>query len=613
MSSSFAFSRRTALAGIGAVGLAPALRAAPAGGAPLDALLATFADELLALNPDQATYLGVDVGARTALRGELVDLSPAGDAKWAVLATSMKARLGRIAPASLGPVDRLRYDTVAYAIDRAIEGTAFRYGYGARDGISGGATPYVVSQQSGAVSNIPEFLNSVHPVRSKADAQAYLARIRGFATQIDQETARLTRDAGIGVVPPSFVAANALGQLRKFRAKPAAEQPLVASLRDRTAKAGIAGDWAGQAATLLERTVYPALDRQIAAFAKATANAPAIPSITRLPDGEAYYRWALRLGTTTTQTPDEIHRIGLEQNAALLAEMDGLLKAQGLTKGTVGERVAALNIDPRFLFPDTDAGRTDLIAYLNGRLAAIRPLLPKVSNLKLKADVMVRRVPVDIQDGAALGYMNFASLDGTRPAIYYVNLKSTALWPRYQLPTLTAHEGIPGHTWQGAYAAEHHDEIPLIFSLLGFNAYTEGWALYAEQLVAENGLYADDPFGRIGYLQAQQFRACRLVTDTGLHAQGWSREKAVGFLTAQTGKGEAAMTSEVDRYCVAPGQACGYKTGHNAILRLRAKAKAALGDRFDLPGFDDAIIEAGAVPLPLLDGVVDRYVAGKTG
>lgn len=600
-----------AFAATAAVAALPRATAAATGGEPLRPLLDSFADELLVLQPDQATQLGVDTGARAALRGTVADVSVETIARFGAQARVMKQRLAAIRRDDLSATDRLRYDTVTYATDRAIEGTAFRYGRGAWDGFAGGAQPYAVTQQNATVLSVPEFLNSVQPVRTAVDAEAHLARLAGMARQIDQETARIEQGAGIGVVPPAFIVTNALGQLRAFRATPATRQPLVASLAARTAKAGITGDWSGRAVAALDRLVYPALDRQIAAFARATANAGTAAGVARLPDGEAYYHWALRLGTTTTQTPAEVHRIGLDQNAELLARIDGLLNEQGLTKGSVGERVAALNKDSRFLYPDTDSGRADLIAYLNGCIARVRPLMPQLSHLRLKADVMVRRVPVDIQDGAALGYMNFAALDGSRPAIYYVNLKSTALWPKYQLQTLTAHEGIPGHTWQGAYLAEHHDEIPLISSLISFNAFVEGWALYAEQMVDEHGIYAADPFGRIGYLQAQQFRACRLVADTGLHAMGWSREQAIGFLTAQTGKGIDAMTSEVDRYCVAPGQACGYKTGHNEILRQRDRATAALGARFDLAGFNDAVVQTGGVPLELLGPVIDRYVAGR--
>jgi uncharacterized protein (DUF885 family) len=467
----------------------------------------------------------------------------------------------------------------------------------------------VITQQSGAVTGVPEFLDSQHQIHDKADAEAYLARVSAFARQIDQENERIRIDAGKGVAPPDFIAATAMGELKEFRAVAADKQRLVDSLVVKTAKAGIPGDWAKRCAKIVASEVYPALDRQIAVFGEATAKSAPGAGVQRLPDGDAFYGWALRLGTTTNATPEEVHRIGLEQNAEIKARIDGLLKSQGLTEGSVGERVQALNKDPRFLFPDTDAGRTDLIAYLNERIAKIRPLLPKISHLGLKAEVEVKRVPVDIQDGAALGYMNFASLDGSRPAIYYVNLKSTNLWPKYQLSTLTAHEGVPGHTWQGAYLAEHHKDIPLISSLMGYNAFVEGWALYAEQLVDEQGLYADDPFGEIGYLQAQQFRACRLVADTGLHAKGWSREQTVKFLTEETGKGVGAMTSETDRYCASPGQACGYKMGHNEILRLRSKAMTALGQKFDLAAFDDVLVKTGGVPLTVLATVVDGYIA----
>ncbi len=593
-------------AAFGAVALAGGAQAAPAGA--FDATLATFADEILHLSPEAATQLGVDSGQYAGLKSQLSDLSPAGDAAWAAEVRAIRARLGAMNRSSLSEPDRIRYDTVLYAAERGIEGTGFSYGGGASAGFSGGAQPYVISQQNGAVTSVPEFLDSTHQIHTPADADAYLSRVSAMARQLDQETARIRADAARGVMPPDFIAANTLGQLRGFRATPAAQQRLVTSLSTRAAKAGIGGDWAGRCTRIVEAEVYPALDRQIAGFAAATAHAPHTAGVQRLPRGEAFYAYALRLGTTTTQSPAEVHAIGMEQNRAIQARMDGLLRKQGLTQGMVGERVQALNKDPRFLYPDTDEGRAQLIAYLNGCIARIRPLMPQLSHLDLKADVMVKRVPVDIQDGAALGYMNFASLDGSRPAIYYVNLKSTALWPKYQLPTLTAHEGIPGHTWQGAYLAEHHAEIPLITSLMGFNAFVEGWALYAEQLVDEHGLYDNDPFGEIGYLQAQQFRACRLVADTGLHAMGWTREQSIAFLSGQSGKGADAMTSETDRYCVAPGQACGYKTGHNEILRLREKAKAALGPRFDLAAFDDAVVKTGGVPLTVLATAIDAHI-----
>ncbi len=605
--------RRTILLASGAAVAATALPGtawAADAGDTLARDLDVFADELLALMPEAATGLGVDNGARVALKSELSEISPAADTRWTAQAIAMKTRLGTIDRGRLDAAAKLRLDTVRYSAERAIDGSKFTYGGGAKAGFLGGAQPYVVSQQNGALTGVPEFLDSQHIVKTRADAEAYLARVSAFAKQLDGETDAIARDAGHGVVPPSFVAANVLGQLRGFRATPAASQRLVASLATRARAAGIDGDWAARCTALIEREVYPALDRQIAGFAKATAKASDVGSIQRLPDGDAFYHYALRLGTTTELSPAEIHRTGLEQNKMLQARMDAILKSQGMTQGTVGARVTALNTDPRFTFPDNAEGRAAIIAYCNGRLAAIRQLLPKMSNLGLKADVMVKQVPADIQDGAALGYMNPAALDGSRPAIYYINLKSTGLWPKYQLSTLTAHEGVPGHGFQFAYLAEAKVKPPLITSLTGFNAFVEGWALYAEQVVDELGLYADDPFGQLGYLQAQQFRACRLVVDTGLHSLRWTRERAIAFLTGETGKGQAAMTSEVDRYCVAPGQACGYKIGHNEIIRLRAKAQAALGPRFSLPAFDDAVVMTGGVPLTVLATAIDGYIAG---
>ena len=606
----FVASLAASTAAIAAPGYASAaVRKMATAKAPLDTLLATFADELLMMSPTTATGLGVDTGKFAGLRAKFDAGGPAAHAKASAQMNAMRTRLAKLNRTALTPAQQLKYDTVDYAAARGQDGARFPYGGGARDGFQGGAQPYVITQQNGAVTNVPEFLNSQHPVKTAADAEAYLARVAAFGRVLDEETAQVRADAGIGVVPPSFVAANALGQLKGYRAIKAADQPLVASLVNRTKAAGLKGDWAARCEKLIEGTVYPALDRQIAAFADSTKTAPDTAGVQRLPQGDAYYAYGLRLGTTTTLSADEIHRTGLAQNEEIKAKIDAILKSQGMTQGTVGERVVALNSDPRFLYPDTDEGRAEVIAFIKGKIAAQRALLPQVSHMTMKAPVDVKRVPPDIQDGAALGYMNFASLDGSRPAIYYVNLKSTKLWPKYQLASLSAHEALPGHAWQGAYLAEHHAEVPLISSMMGFNAFVEGWALYAEQLMDELGLYKDDPFGRVGYLQAQQFRACRLVVDTGLHSKGWTREQSIDFLVAQTGKGRSAMTSETDRYCVSPGQACGYKVGHNQIVASRDKARAAMGAKFDLAAFNDAVVQTGGVPLALLPGVVEGMTA----
>jgi uncharacterized protein (DUF885 family) len=585
---------------------------ANAAGKHLAAMLDDFAEQILTLKPQAATSLGLDHGARRALKSRLNSVSAANNRRWDAQAHSMLARLRTIDPAQLAPVDRLRWETVKYAAVAATEGSRFMCGQPGAAFTDNGVSPYPVSQQDGAVTGVPEFLDSQHQIADTADAEAYLARVAEFARVLDEESEQIAFQAAHGMVPPSFIASNALGQLTKYRHTPIAQQKIVTSLVTRAQALGVAGDWAGRATELMQKKVYPALDRQIAAFARATERSTDEPGVDRLPDGEAYYRWALKLGTTTEMSPKEIHTIGLDQNQAIKARMESILKAQGMTQGSVGERVQSLNDDPRQLFADNDAGRAQLIDYCNERIAITRAAMPHLSHLQLKASVRVKRVPVDIEDGAPLGYMNGASIDGVRPATYYINLKSTHLWPKYQIPTLTAHEGLPGHTWQGAYLTEHSKDIPLMWQLMGFNAYIEGWALYAEQSVDELGIYADDPFGQIGYLQAQQFRACRMVVDTGIHALKWTREQAIQFLVAETGKGRDAATSEIDRYCMSPGQACGYKAGHNEILRQRERAKAALGARFDLAAFNDALVMSGGVPLTVLGTAVDQFISGAS-
>ncbi|HEY0412590.1 MAG TPA: DUF885 family protein [Allosphingosinicella sp.] len=578
--------------------------------AALDPKLAGTLDaiawDVLNRSPETLSLLGLDTGAHAAARAKLGDRSAAARAATVAGIARHRAMLAAVDRASLRGHDRLVYDSTAYLLANAAAGTRFPYG---GIGDFGGGNPYVISQQDGAYQGIPEFLDSVHRVENRSDAEAYISRLAAFAVALEQETQQARRDAARGVIPPDFILDTTLKQLRELRATPPAEARLVTSLTRRTKEKGIAGNWAARAEALTARSIYPALDRQIAALAENRRKAKHTAGVYKLPQGEAYYRWLLQYSTSTDLSADEIHHMGLEQGRDLDARMDSVLKSQGMSRGTVGERLAALTRDPRQLFPDTDAGKREAVALVEAKIAQLRALLPQVSRMRMAAPLQVKRVPPDIESGAALGYMNFASLDGKRPAIYYINLKTTSNWPKFTIPSLSAHEGLPGHTWQGAYVAEHREDVPLIASLMGFNAYTEGWALYSEQLVDELGFYKDDPFGQLGMYQALRFRASRLVTDTGLHAKRWSREQAVDYMVASTGRARPAITSEVDRYCASPGQACGYKVGHTEIVRLRDKAKAALGARFDVRDYNDAVIEAGAVPLAVLATAVDDYIA----
>nr|WP_310525261.1 DUF885 domain-containing protein [Polymorphobacter sp.] len=606
-------SRRTLLAGAAtgaAATLLPAIThaaATPAADPQLAAALKVIADALLQRSPETATLLGVDRGANAHLATKLSDLSTAGQAEDRRTEQTATKLLAAIPRDRLAGSDINNYDSIAWALATADAGDKFPFGY---SGTSGGI-PYVVSQQNGTYQEAAEFLDSYHRVEDAAGADAYMSRLEQVARNLDDETTRITADAGKGVIPPAFIVSNILGQQAQLRSVPAADSKFVTSLAIRAKKLGLP-DPSTRATAVVSQKIYPALDRQIAALKalKTTNDA----GVWKLPDGEAYYQHLLKSQTTTTLSAAEIHATGVEQNRAIEAEMDKILRAQGLTQGSVGDRTAALTADPRFLKPDSDAGRAAVIANIQGHIDAIRPRMVRISKMDLKAPVLVKRVPVDIQDGASLGYMNFASTDGSRPAIYYINLKRMDTWPTWTLPSLTFHEAIPGHAWQGAYLAEHPESVAPTSQLIGFNAFVEGWALYAEQLVDEDGYYENDPYGRLGYLNAARYRAVRLIVDTGLHDLKWTRDKAIDVMVANTGRSRPAITSEIDRYCASPGQACGYKIGHNEILRQRARAKAALGDKWDVRDFNDALVQTGGVPLTALPGVVDRMVARvKTG
>ncbi|WEJ98464.1 MAG: DUF885 family protein [Candidatus Sphingomonas phytovorans] len=610
--------RRELLTGAGALGLTAALPAwaVQTAATPADSaaqtLLSAMAEDLLSDSPEAALTLGIDKGTRAALHGRFMDRSAAGDQARAARCTARLGQLRKLDRAGLTPATALDVDTAETAYALAEEGwRAMPVGEVAvlDANASFRSTPYIVSQLGGAYSDLPDLLENKHDVAGAADADAYLSRLESYAAAVDGETGRIHADAAKGAIPPVLVIDITAGQLKGIRGLPVADWGIVKSFGEKCARAGLPASFVQRAATLCTEKVSPALDRQIAAFAAIRTRASEIPGVWQRPHGDDWYGWLVKAGTTTNATPDEIHALGLAQNKAINAEIDTLLKGQGLTRGSVGERLTALSKRPDLLFSNDDAGREKLLAYLNGRIADVRTRLPRAFGNLVKGNLIIKRVPPAIQDGAPNGYAGPGSMDGSQPGIYYINLKSTGTWPRYSLPTLCYHEGIPGHVWQGEYSYR----LPLIRSLLAFNAYSEGWALYAEQLAGELGVYDDDPLGRIGYLQSMNFRACRLVVDTGIHAKRWTFEQALAWFQQATGMPLGQLTAELQRYCAMPGQACGYKMGHNEINRLRDKARAALGPRYDLKAYDDVVVETGNVPLTLLERVVDGYIAKAKG
>jgi uncharacterized protein (DUF885 family) len=397
--------------------------------------------------------------------------------------------------------------------------------------------------------------------------------------------------------------------MQAFLGTPADKATLVQSLVRRAGAKNLPGDWAGRAEAAYVGKILPALDRQAAYLAELRGSAVHFGGVGRLPKGADYYRVSLKESTTSTLSPDELHEQGRALVAELSAQIGALLDAQGVAGGvSVGRRLAALRADPKFLYDNTDAAKEKLIADLNAKVAAVREKLPAYFGALPKAGVEIRRIPKEIEAGSPGGYYEPGSLDGARPGAYYINLRDTAELARWKLPTLTYHESIPGHHLQITLANEMPD-LPLIRKTTWFSSYGEGWALYAEQLAVEMGMYDDDPLGRVGQLQAALFRAVRLVVDTGLHAMDWSRERAIAYFVDALGENESVAVTEIERYCVWPGQACSYMVGKLTWLRLRDEAKRKLGAKFDLRAFHDAGLLSGSVPLSVLERVIGDYAS----
>jgi uncharacterized protein (DUF885 family) len=604
-------SRRDFIVGGGAALALARLPMAAADAAPsaadkaAEALLAELAEEIMVDYPESATGLGIDTGPRAYLKAKLTDRSPEGQRAIAQRVEQRLQRLKTIDTSVLSDAVRIDVDVMRTAHEFAREGFAFPYGDVAtlNSSWSYRNAPYVVAQNTGAFLEIPSMLDSSHTIETKEDAEAYLSRLEAYAGQIEGETQRLRAAAAQGVIAPDFLLDKAINQLRIASTGNVEEWSLVTSLANRARH--LSGDYAARAAKIARQKIGPALERQLAEVTAHRKRATSDAGVWKLPRGDEYYAWALSAATTTRMTPDQIHELGQEELRALQSEMDSILRAQGLTQGTVGERMTELGKQARFQYPDNDEGRAQIMALLHDRVRDIRTRLPRAFATLVPGNLEILRMAPEVEPGAPGAYGGAGTIDGKVPGKFWINLHTTKLWTSYALPTLTYHESIPGHVWQGEYA----HKLPLFRSLLAFNAFAEGWALYAEQLADELGVYENDPFGRLGYLQSIAFRACRLVVDTGLHAKRWTRQQAIEWFARTNGSGLEEVTSEVDRYCAWPGQACGYKVGHSEINRLRNKARQALGERFDFRKFNDAVVMGGDVPMVVLARNIDAFIA----
>lgn len=477
---------------------------------------------------------------------------------------------------------------------------------------------YPMNQLFGIQNGLPNFMATIHRVEDRKGAEHYISRLSQFERRLDQALEGVQRRAARGIVPPTFVVEKVLEEMRGFVGVPPRENILFTTL-DGHLQALVASGGLSEAARLelgaqaeaeILGGVYPVYGRLIDYYKSILPQTAGNHGVWALPDGDEYYAFAISLMTTTSMTADEIHRIGLAEVARIGADMDAILRAQGFADGTLGARIMHLKADPAQLYEDSAAGRAQIIADYQAIIDEIDAGIDPYFNVRPDVGVKVERVPEFREGGSALAYYQPPSLDGARPGVFYINLREMSELPRFGMRTLAYHEATPGHHFQIAIAQQLKG-LPLFRRMLPLPAYAEGWALYTEQLAWEIG-FQDDPLDNLGRLQAEMFRAVRLVVDTGLHAQRWTREAAIEYMLENTGMGELEVSAEIERYLVMPAQALSYKLGMIKILELRARSQEALGDAFSLAEFHDVVLTNGALPLDKLERVIDDWLAEKS-
>jgi len=552
-------------------------------------------------DPEMLTSLGILPPWLDWYSDDLTDRSLAREEETQAKLRDDLATLRRYDRATLDESGQLSYDVLEYFLAIQAEGERFAH------------HDYPLNQLFGIQNGFPTFMATQHSVDSAGDAENYIARLGKAPVMVDQVLEGLRVREQDGILPPTFVVEKVLAEMRAFVAAPAKSNILYSSFAEKLGKlpAGTLADadrdaLLAQAETAITGQVYPAYGRFIAYYDTLLAKTTGNHGVWALPDGAAYYAWSARMHTSTDMTPAQIHQLGLDEVARIEAEMNEILVAQGLTEGSVGERVQAISVRPDQLYPDTEEGRAAIIADFTTIIAEVDAAIGPHFNVRPRQGVKVERVPEFRQATAPGAYYNPPAMDGSRPGVFSINLRSTAEIARFGMRTLAIHEAIPGHHFQTTIQQELTG-VPTFRKVLPFTAFSEGWALYTERLAWEIGLQ-DDPLDNLGRLQAEMFRAVRLVVDTGLHDKRWTREQAIAYMLEKTGMPETDVVAEIERYLVMPGQALAYKVGMNKILALREKAKAALGPKFVLSEFHDLVLTGGDLPLALLERRVDAWI-----
>ncbi len=597
-------SRRAFVAGAAALAALPLFPGVALARMPADEALFGQMEDAFGRQLSRDPLMALRLGFKQDM-DRLGDPSDAFAAEGVALQRQDVARFAKeFPPESLSPAMRLYARLYAWQAGRAEAGQRWR------------GNELVLNTTGGPHVNLPVQLINQHRVDDRADAEAYIARLRAFPEYFGKVVARLASQQAAGVLPPRFffpvVTAAARNQVtgRPFDASDR-DCPLFADLRKKIGALplpeGEKDALLRQAADALVGAVGPAYAGLLTWLAAAETRAGEDDGAWRLPDGEAYYAHALEQQTTTRLTADEVHRIGLEEVARIHGEMREIMGKVGFT-GDLQAFFRFLRDDPRFYHEDSDAGREAYLAEARAHIDAMGRSLDGWFGLRPKAGLEVRAVEKFREGSAASAFYNNPSQDGTRPGIFYVNLGNLKARPKYGLESLAYHEGIPGHHMQIAIQQEL-EGVPSFQRLGGgIAAYAEGWALYTELLAKEMGFYVD-PYSDFGRLNAELWRSIRLVVDTGIHAKRWTREQATRYFVENSPMDEGGARREIDRYIGNPGQACAYKIGMNRMLELRAAARARMGSRFDIRGFHDAVLRNGRLPLDMLAEQVGAWSA----
>ena len=556
-------------------------------------------------SPELLTYLGaIDNTPLDFHSGKLADYTREEEERSIAKLRDARAGLNAYGPEGLTGQELLTWKIAAWFFDDLLRQAELRY------------SGYRVNQISGVTVNMPQFLTDTHVIKNEKSVRRYLSRLREFGRVLRETHARVIDDRANGVIPPDFVIEKALVGMNKFIEGGADNSPLVTTLGpkldeledvDETAAAA----FINEATQLVSSEVIPGYEAIIGLFESMLPEATHDAGIWRLPNGEKIYAAKLRSNTTTRYSPEEIHATGLAEVDRIEGEMLDILDSQGIMGDSFAERIRVLMDDPAHQFPNTDEGRAEMIAYLEAFDQKVMAIAADYFVTIPPQPLEIVRVPEYSQDSSPGGYYNGPALDGSRPGRFYINQKDTADNPRWTLPTLMIHEGSPGHHFQIS-TSQLIEGVPLLRRLSPFNAFSEGWALYSERIAkTDMGLYDDDPLGDLGRLQAEMFRAVRLVVDTGMHAKRWSREQAIEYMTAKTGMTNKEVTREIERYVVWPGQATAYKTGQLALLEMREETEDALGERFSLRDFHEAVLMNGAMPLDILKETMADWAASQ--